>query len=122
MNNSKIATELEQILFNKDGEHYHLIAWVIMPNHVHVLAQIIEGFPLHKTIQAWKSISAHYANLVLKRDGRFWYPDYFDRFIRNERHFERSIRYIHHNPVAAGLVESAEDWRFTSARLWKNKL
>jgi hypothetical protein len=44
-----------------------------------------------------------------------WHPEYWDRFIRNERHFQQAVEYIRQNPVKAGLVRKAEDWRWSSA-------
>jgi putative DNA methylase len=113
-----IARLVEEALFHFDGERYCLIAWVVMPNHVHVMIEQTEGYPLDSIIHSWKSYTATEANKILGRHGAFWFREYFDRFIRDERHFANAIRYIHENPVAAGLVEKAEEWRFSSARRW----
>ncbi len=114
----EIAKLVEDAWFHFDGGRYNLIAWVVMPNHVHVMIEIFEGHPLDRVIHSWKSFTGFEANQLLKRTGRFWYHDYFDRYIRDERHYYNAIRYIHENPVAAGLVERAVDWPFSSARLW----
>ena len=114
----QIGQLVQNALLNFDGQRYHLLAWVIMPNHVHVLIKIIERHPLRKIIQSWKSFTAHQANEILNRNGRFWFPEYFDRFIRDEQHFKNVIHYIHENPVKAGLVEKPVDWPFSSAKYW----
>jgi REP element-mobilizing transposase RayT len=114
-----IGQLVENAFLYFDGVRYRLIAWVVMPNHVHVLIEIIEGYPLDRIIHSWKSYTANEANKILNREGRFWYPDYYDRFIRDERHFYNAVRYIHENPVKAGLVENPEDWPFSSARYWQ---
>jgi REP element-mobilizing transposase RayT len=90
-----------------------------MPNHVHVLIQLREGYPMHKIIHSWKSFTANEANKLLGLKGPFWYHEYYDRFIRDQRHFDNAVRYIHENPVKAGLVEKPEDWPFSSARFWQ---
>jgi putative transposase len=54
------------------------------------------------------------------RAHRFWMDDYWDRYIRDENHFNKSVEYIHNNPVKAGLCEKAEDWLWSSARYWKD--
>ena len=113
-----IAELVEGAWFHFNGKRYRLIAWVVMPNHVHVMIEIFDGFPLDNVIHSWKSYTASEANKLLKREGKFWYHDYFDRYIRDERHYYNSLRYIHENPVTAGLVERAEDWPYSSARLW----
>ncbi len=115
LRDERIAALVEQALKHFDGERYHLIAWCIMPNHVHVLIQQREGHPLSKVIQSWKSFTAHKANKLLGRSGDFWMPDYVDRFIRDEKHFMATVEYIHHNPVKAGLVSAPEEWRWSSA-------
>jgi putative DNA methylase len=102
-----------------DGKRYRLFAWVVMPNHVHVLIQLREGYPMHKIIHSWKSFTANEANKLLGLKGPFWYHEYYDRFIRDQRHFDNAVRYIHENPVKAGLVEKPEDWPFSSARFWQ---
>jgi REP element-mobilizing transposase RayT len=108
---------VEESLLHFDGERYHVHAWVIMPNHVHVLMTPAEGYALSTIVQAWKSYSARTANRLLGRDGSFWYHDYFDRSIRDERHLAAVTRYIDENPVKAGLCVSAGEWSLGSARL-----
>ena len=88
-----------------------------MPNHVHALLSQAEGFPLDGIVHSWKSFTAHEINRMSARNGQFWAADYFDRFIRDEAHFHRTVDYIEHNAVRAGLVTKPEDWRFCSARL-----
>jgi REP element-mobilizing transposase RayT len=112
-----IAQTVENNWLHFDTKRYKLIAWVVMPNHVHLMIEIFEGHPLDKVIHSWKSYTATQANHLLKRTGKFWYHDYFDRYIRDERHYHNAIRYIHENPVTAGLVKRAEDWPYGSARL-----
>ena len=64
-----------------------------------------------------KSFTAKEANRLIGRKGDFWQVDYYDRYIRNERHYYRAIEYIEMNPVNAGLCEDRGEWRFGSARL-----
>jgi len=103
-----IAAMVESALIYFDGERYRLNAWVIMPKHVRVLIEQIGGFPLGDAVHAWKSFTAKQANRPLGRTGAFWAPDYFDRYIRDQRHFNAAVYYIHQNPVKAGLIARAE--------------
>ena len=66
-------------------------------------------------VHSWKSYTSTKANEILSREGRFWQADYYDRYVRNEKHLANVIEYIHYNPVEAGLVEKMEDWPFSSA-------
>ena len=68
-----------------------------MPNHVHVLIKPYSGFSLPKIVHSWKSYTASKANQILKRSGKFWMEDYFDRFIGTEEHYYRVIDYIRNN-------------------------
>ena len=111
-----VARIVEDALLHFDGERYRMIAWVVMPNHVHALIETFEGYPLPNTVHSWKSYTANQANAILDRTGRFWYRSYFDRYIRDERHFWAAVNYIHNNPVKAGLAERSGEWQFSSAR------
>jgi len=117
LRNPDVATAVQNALLFFDGSRYELHAWVIMPNHVHVL--ITPGDNLDAIVGSWKAYTAVRANRILKREGRFWQKECFDRFIRNERQFINTINYIHLNPVTAGLCDDPEDWRFSSASLVK---
>ena len=111
----RIATMLENALLYFDGERYRLSAWVVMPNHVHILAAPCAGHSVSNIMHSLKSFTSQEANKTLGRKGRFWFEDYFDRYIRNAQHFTNAIAYIESNPVKAGLCECAADWRFSSA-------
>jgi REP element-mobilizing transposase RayT len=93
---------------------YELLAWVVMSNHVHVLLQPHK--PLREVTRAVKNTSARQANLILGRTGlRFWQDESYDRWVRDGKELQRSMRYIERNPVKAGLVERAELWPWSSA-------
>lgn len=103
------ATVRDSWLFN-DGKRYHLHAWVVMPNHVHVLVQMAENVSLGGVVHDWKSFTSHAINRTTGRQGALWQRDYWDRFMRSEQHFEETLAYILSNPVKAGLARSVEEW------------
>jgi REP element-mobilizing transposase RayT len=111
----RVADLVQNALLYFDGTRYRLHAWVIMPNHVHVLFTPVEGESLSAIVHSWKSYTAKEANRLLGRQGQFWEEDYFDRFIRNEEHFAAVAAYIESNPVKAGLCGCNEEWRYSSA-------
>jgi len=86
-----------------DDKRYHLYAWVLMPNHVHVLTSLAEGELLRKILSSWKSYTANRLNEYLGLQGSFWQEDYFDRLVRDADHFVRCVRYIRRNPLKARL-------------------
>jgi REP element-mobilizing transposase RayT len=112
----QIPALVQDALLHFDGGRYRLHAWVIMPNHVHVVMTPQPDWSISKIVFAWKSFTANRANVVLGRRGAFWHSDYFDRFIRNDEHFATAVQYVEQNPVVAGLCNRAEEWRFSSAR------
>jgi len=86
-----------------DGARYELLAWCVMPNHVHVLLFVPGRAELDKIVHSWKSYTAH----AIGR-GVIWAREYFDRVVRGERETGRTRNYIHANPWKAGL----RDWPF----------
>jgi putative transposase len=121
LGNTNVAHVVEQGLFIGDGTKYRLLAWVIMPNHVHVLIEPLPNASLGRIVQSWKSysgrwINAHYLQIGLtSRMNPVWQREYWDRFIRDQAHYQWAVDYIHANPVKAGLVDQAHKWRWSSA-------
>jgi REP element-mobilizing transposase RayT len=109
------AEIVQTALKHFDGQRYRLLAWVIMPNHVHAAIEQVEGHRLGDIIHSWKSFTANQINSIRKSAGAVWAPDYFDRYIRDEVHFTKAVEYIEDNPVKAGLAGRAEDWAYSSA-------
>jgi REP element-mobilizing transposase RayT len=116
----EIAALVENALPHFDGERYRLLAWCLMPNHVHVIIEMIHGHSLTNIVRSWKSFTAHQANARLGRAGRFWHADYFDRYMRNEDHLAQTIEYVERNPVKAGLSSNPGAWAWSSARFRTN--
>jgi REP element-mobilizing transposase RayT len=92
-----------------------LSAFVVMPDHVHLLYLSAPGEKLSRTLQALKSASAHRLARLSRREAPIWQHETFDRVIRGEREFEQTWRYIESNPVRAGLAPDAEGYRWSSA-------
>ena len=116
LNDPRVAALVEEALLTFDGTRYRLLAWTVMPNHVHVVLVQQLGHQLPRIVKSWKAFTAAKANCLLGRTGQFWQPDYFDRVVRNERHLAAAIHYVEMNPVKAGLVLAPEEWPYGSAR------
>ena len=110
-----VADAVCTIWMEQAGIAYDLHAWVVMPNHVHVLIRQYEGGVLADIVRYWKSRSTVEVNRIMGRAGSLWQPDYWDRFIRDADHYWRTRHYIHHNPVTARLAEEAAAWPWSSA-------
>jgi HsdR family type I site-specific deoxyribonuclease len=123
--NPQMAQVMQDALKYHDGDRYNLLAWSIMPNHVHVL--IKANSSLIKIIQSWKSFTGKWAlannkkyNLGILNDAdAFWIPEYFDRFIRDEDHFNNAIKYILENPKKANLPLLSAAYRFTDCVIYQ---
>ena len=113
LRDERVATIMQNALLFYNNKRYKLVAWCIMPNHVHVLVEMMPGVSLSTVLHGWRSYTAHEANKILNRKGKFWMEEYFDRYIRDWTHFQYAYNYIINNPVKAGLVENAEEWKFT---------
>jgi len=111
----RVAEMVQETLLGDDGKKYRLSAWVVMPNHVHLLAAGFENYTVSDIMQSFKSLTAHKSNRLLGRSGQFWMLDYFDRYIRNVKHYKKTVEYIENNPVKAGLCSKPEEYRFSSA-------
>lgn len=93
--------------------HYEIHAWVLMPNHVHLLASpTVDPASMLRTL---KGGTARACNKVLKRTGAFRQAETYDRAVRNAVEFGRIVNYIEMNPVRAGLCSTQEEWRWSSA-------
>jgi REP-associated tyrosine transposase len=95
-------------------QFYHLYAWVVMPNHVHML--ILPTVPTADITRWLKGSTAREANKILNRTrSPFWQDESYDHYLRNANQMNRTIAYIEQNPVSAGLVDSIDHWPWSSA-------
>ena len=121
LKDTSVAAMVQDSLLRFEGTRYHLFAWVVMPNHVHSLMTRFENYELKDILHSLKSYTAHEANKMLHRRGQFWIEDYFDRYMRNQEHFRKTVQYIENNPVKARLCERPSDWPFSSAWFKKSR-
>jgi len=94
--NARIVAEA---LRHFDGQRYEIASFVVMPNHVHVLFRPLGDHALPDILKSWKGFSAREINKRTGKLGELWQSDYWDRLIRNERHFLKVVEYIRANPA-----------------------
>jgi type I restriction enzyme R subunit/putative DNA methylase len=130
----QIAKLAEDALLFGHKESYELLAWCVMPNHVHVLVHVWQK-PLWKMARSWKQFVQTQANHLpserrppARRDGETnsnepcrrpafqWQREYWDTFMRDEAREKTAVRYIESNPLKSKLCRAAEQWLFSSAR------
>lgn len=109
----EIAGKCVESLMFWDKKDFDLISYCIMPNHVHMLVYV-ERFlkPFFKTMQSIKRHSSRKSNLILNRQGSFWHEENYDHIVRNQEELNNIINYIMRNPVKAGLVNNADEWKW----------
>jgi REP element-mobilizing transposase RayT len=116
LSDTRIARQVAEAIRNGESgkRFYELQAWVVMPNHVHVL--ILPQVALAQITHWVKGRTARAANLLLGRAGEpFWQVESYDHWVRNRKEFDKIVAYIEENPVSAGLAATPEDWPWSSA-------
>lgn len=124
LESENIAQIVADQIHKENANLYRLLAYCIMPNHVHLLIEsLLQELPHHKgksaispiadTMRLLKGRTARYCNLALNRTGIFWHHEYYDHYVRDEKEMEGIILYIINNPVKAGLAKEWKDWKFT---------
>jgi putative transposase len=136
LSNPRIAGLFVETLAHARAKHgFELFAWVVMPEHAHILARPREARMVPalvsikvslgmRVIARWRALRATILQRITLADGRarFWQPGGgFDRVVRDDAAFSRAVRYIHRNPVERGLALRAEDWRWSSVRWWMGR-
>ena len=105
---------MEESFLHFQGTRYFIHSRVVMPNHVHVLFTLSEGIKLESVVSTWKRHTARMINTALSAEGALWQKDYFDRIIRDWKHFSNVARYIRRNTEKASL----RDGEYT---LWEDE-
>jgi putative transposase len=137
LRDERIASMVKDSIHYRDGKEYSLIAYCIMPNHVHlVFTPIVERFAeslkgteqdkIHgiernsvspyivtKILQDLKKYTARESNVLLNRKGQFWQHESYDHVVRDEDDLRRIVEYVLNNPVKASLIDKPEDWKWS---------
>jgi REP element-mobilizing transposase RayT len=97
------------------GARFDLLAWVVMPNHVHAVVRPLPGHTLSQILKSWKGFSAREANRRLQLEGEFWQGESYDHLVRDDEDMHRCCHYTTMNPVNARLCMQPADWLWSSA-------
>jgi REP element-mobilizing transposase RayT len=124
----ELARSIVEALYFFAGQRYDLLAFVVMPSHIHWVFQplaawvdtlgTLETCPTTPRQRIVHSVNRHTAaacNRLRGASGAFWQRESYDHWVRDVEELERIIRYVEANPVKAGLVQALEDWPFSSA-------
>jgi REP element-mobilizing transposase RayT len=98
-----------------ENKYFQLIAYCIMPNHVHIIVNK-NKYPkssLTAIFGSIKGFSSYKINKELNRVGKFWNSEIYDHLIRSRGELVTQIKYILNNPVKAGLVNDWKEWKYS---------
>ena len=94
-------------------------AWVVMPDHIHLVVRLPESMTLGRVMQLIKGQFAYRYNKSTNRHERTWQSRYHGRVLRSDRALNAAIQYVHANPIVAGLVSAAEQFPWSSSRSYE---
>lgn len=114
----KAAALLEAIfIYYHQVMRFYLYAYVIMPDHFHLICRPSSRYNISEIMDAIKGDFARQFNILRRRIGhKIWQKKFHDKAIRSERQLIQNIKYVHDNPVVAGMVMKAEDWIYSSIK------
>ena len=98
---------VESALEHFNGNRYDLHAYVVMPNHVHVLMALAAKDDLSAVMHSWKSYTANILNRLCGTSGAVWRKESYDRLIRNSSHYRKVIEYITDKNAKGQMVKRA---------------
>lgn len=141
LNDERVAKIVEDAIRYRDGKEYELIAYCIMPNHVHMVVDVersdnsdaertlvskepgdrtevrstvsYKNYKLTKILREIKGSTARECNKILNRSGAFWQHESYDHVIRNGKECGNIISYVLNNPVNAGIVADWQKWKWS---------
>jgi putative transposase len=109
-------TYLEMLRASARHNRLRILAWCLMTNHVHLVAAPESAPSLARTMQYVHSRFAQYWNVLYSRQGHLWQNRYYSCPVRDHEAWH-VVRYVEQNPVRAGMVEHAEHYLWSSARV-----
>jgi len=102
--NNTILNISKEYIIQQDKKLFDLVCFSIMPNHIHILFK--ETIKLNEAIRKLKGGLSFIINKSLNKKGRFWAKDYYDKSIRDKKHFDIVYRYIKNNAIKVNLGDS----------------
>jgi len=103
MRRSDVRSQIELCILQFDGKRYDIDAFVLMPNHVHVVIKPALGYDLSTLLQGIKGVSASRCNKLLGHKSTFWMDESYDHIVRDVKELAVFRNYIAGNPAKAGL-------------------
>ena len=99
-----IVGKIRDYYLGYDKNVFEIEALSIMPNHIHILLK--QNDNMSNVMRVLKGGAGHIVNKILGRKGAVWSRDYYDKAIRDEKHFFKTYEYIKYNAVKVGLSDA----------------
>ena len=93
----RFRSAVEEAITRFDRSRYVVYAFVVMPNHVHVLFMPLGGCPVAEILKGWKGVSARAVNVAAGAGGSFWQKESWDHCVRSAAQFRKFMDYIRSN-------------------------
>ncbi len=103
---SELAQHTDQLVDN--------IAYCLMPTHFHLVVKQIYTNGISELLRKSLNGYARYFNTKYKRKGTLWMSRFKNVLVENDMQLLHLTRYVHLNPVTAGLVKNPDDWKYSS--------
>jgi REP element-mobilizing transposase RayT len=103
------------IYFNREKGFYDLVAFVIMPEHLHMILIPKNHKNVSQIMHSLKSFSSKEINATVRKTGPIWQKGFRDFTIGSQKVLMQKINYIHENPVRRGIVDKPEDYLYSTA-------
>jgi putative transposase len=104
----------DAVVFTKDIMSFNLMAWVVLPDHIHILIDPIASDLSYLSKRLKMKFSGQYRARHHYHSGRVWQYRFWDHKIRDENDFKKHFDYIHYNPVKHGLVMQPIEYEYSS--------
>jgi putative transposase len=118
LSHERVASTLAQFQRTSDQEHFALVAYCFMPDHVHlVLEGESEDADLRRAVSLMKQRAAYVFRTTFAVP-MMWQEGYYEHVLRSDEATNVVVRYVLDNPIRAGLVRRHEDYPFMGAKYW----
>jgi len=115
LNKDRAEIVIDYIYRAKEKMIDFLLAFVVMPEHLHLLIVPKSKYSISQIMLFIKKGSSRVIHIKENTNGHLWGKRFFDRGIRSEKELVETIQYIHNNPIKEGLTKERKDYLFSSA-------
>jgi REP element-mobilizing transposase RayT len=102
-------------LWARDEQWWRILGFVVMPDHYHLVVGLRSVKSLSDAMRSIDKFTGRRINTILGRSGPFWEDGFYEHVIRDRQDYDDVLRYVHGNPVQAGLTSAVDAWHYSTA-------